>query len=654
MSLSPPRKPITRDPGGRTLLRGVITALLLASGVARAEGAPSVFLSVGGRLEAADRDRLCGVLKETLTLTGRTAEGCVRLDVPAGRQVLEQARSTGQHPLHVSVEGQRTGDLELRIERWSGTGLETPAQVIWMLRAAPAEQLHEQVRRKLREVLAAHEREEAYNGLDPRRMAELAAGRLYEPGGPTRAFRNEKPPPSYLGAALDIGIILGVSTIQYVNDPSTNAQDWTLDYSWRTLGRKLTFQEVYLDDNYFRLNSGHAVSGTYYYLVSRVRHLSWGESLTAAALGATAWEMFSEFRELVSLNDLVITSLSGLALGEALYQLSTFFRLSAPNGLNMFLGDLLGGPGSLIWARDHSVPGGLRLVDERGFTMEMWRRFHLFAGADVMSGANPARATGGAGVLLGVDAELIPRVDYDRPGATAEWLTEPFHTRLRGRLSMGEGWVREAWLLAQSEYAGYYFQRLRRDEGGLWGLQGYAALGALLEHEERRVAPSTDAITAMSPVGPVLHLSWHAGALRLRGSAQWYPVFGQTLALGLRAYGGDLTAAQGATQEHGYYHSVGTRPAFSLGLEYRGLDTGLEYRGYDFLSLQDAFTPRAYEGPRFADQRRIWSAWLGHQLPVKSLRLGLGLERGRRSGQAGDARQTNEESRALLRLDWRL
>ena len=49
-------------------------------------------------------------------------------------------------------------------------------------------------------------------------------------------------------------------------------------------------------------------------VADRVRHL------TYPLTGALAWEMFGELREEVSINDVIVTSTSGLAIGETLAQ----------------------------------------------------------------------------------------------------------------------------------------------------------------------------------------------------------------------------------------------------------------------------------------------------------------------------------------------
>lgn len=75
------------------------------------------------------------------------------------------------------------------------------------------------------------------------------------------------------------------------------------------------------DQDEFSVNQiGHPYQGSFYYIAGRSNHLNFWESTVLTIAGSIVWELFLE-SETPSLNDLIATSLGGIAVGEMLHRL---------------------------------------------------------------------------------------------------------------------------------------------------------------------------------------------------------------------------------------------------------------------------------------------------------------------------------------------
>jgi len=80
------------------------------------------------------------------------------------------------------------------------------------------------------------------------------------------------------------------------------------------------------DDNAFAVNQiGHPYQGSNYFTAGRANGLSFWESAPLAALGSATWEYFGETHK-PSVNDLINTTVGGIALGEMLHRTGWLIR----------------------------------------------------------------------------------------------------------------------------------------------------------------------------------------------------------------------------------------------------------------------------------------------------------------------------------------
>ncbi len=130
----------------------------------------------------------------------------------------------------------------------------------------------------------------------------------------------------------------------YIYKGERNAYDWPLEWP-RVKERFTTLEQFRYDDNEFAMNNvAHPVAGALYYRFARSNGIGpLGASLYSLA-GSTFWEVVVELREIASINDLIATPTTGIAIGEAMHQHTEFYRRGAPGFRNSLMEKALSGP----------------------------------------------------------------------------------------------------------------------------------------------------------------------------------------------------------------------------------------------------------------------------------------------------------------------
>lgn len=109
--------------------------------------------------------------------------------------------------------------------------------------------------------------------------------------------------------------------------------DWMQD-AGRNLSRAFTSPPVYDKDDWAINYIGHPVAGSYYYNAVRSQRASWWQSLLFATAQSFIWEYVIEgVAEQPSIQDLWITPIGGIALGEPIHQATLAMR---KNGYTLF------------------------------------------------------------------------------------------------------------------------------------------------------------------------------------------------------------------------------------------------------------------------------------------------------------------------------
>ena len=166
----------------------------------------------------------------------------------------------------------------------------------------------------------------------------------------------EQPPrrPHYFRTGLEMGILLGGATIWYWLDRERQVADWDYD----SLGERFSLDAWRFDNNPFDINYfWHGIAGTYYYALARANGFSTNSSLAVSFFTSLAWEYLFEFREKISIVDVIYTPASGLTFGEFFHILGLSLQQEKnPSWLTSIARWTVGFPVSLHQALDKKTP----------------------------------------------------------------------------------------------------------------------------------------------------------------------------------------------------------------------------------------------------------------------------------------------------------
>lgn len=283
--------------------------------------------------------------------------------------------------------------------------------------------------------------------------------------------------PHYLRATLEEGLFLGLGVTWYWLDRQNRA-----DWDFPSFSERFSTDVLRFDNNTFPINFlWHPLSGAGYYHAGRANQLSLWSSIALSALTSTAWEYGIEFREKVSINDLVTTPVAGVAVGEFWSRL-TFYAShpvsSHARGRKAYAYSF--GVLQTIHDRiDHTRVTGFGPADDLGYSSDLWHRFYAGVGAGLNADRNWSEQ---ATLSFAMEGSLVAIPSYLRPGRFRAFLHDADVTRLRFHAMSTRDAEGEVDLFSDVILAGYYTQDISDA-----GVGGSMLVGTGVGYRYRRV-----------------------------------------------------------------------------------------------------------------------------------------------------------------------
>jgi hypothetical protein len=468
-------------------------------------------------------------------------------------------------------------------------------------------------------------------------------------------LRLELPPlteperPRHTGRALleSAAVLLG-GTVWYWSDLDFNSRDWDLRWDWPSWKSKLTFQTVRFDQNIFQTNAvSHPRAGVAQYEILRGNGFGLAGSVVGALASSVFWEYVVEFKEMPSLNDMVVNTSAGLAIGEPFYQLGEFFLRSSPT---LFSRGMAGAFSPVASSNDW-IDGRRRAREASGalgLNSEIWHRFTLTAGLGTQTFAHDG---GRSETGLALASEIVTLPAYGRPVQLGRWIEPGAFTSIVGALSLDDHGITGGSLRTRTSLLGHYTQNFRHSDGDgkIAGRGALTGLGSAFEYESFGRPGGSDYLAIMNVIGPMGEFTARSDGLRLRVGGELYGDFAMVHSLAMdgrlepmtgNVYrpgqsGGDMPSVLGA---RGYYYALGLTAGTRITLDYWGWDAGAELRGDTFTSIKgfDRFQDDIEAERDLADRRVIGQAWLGLRPWGNGPRLSTALGWRWRHGLADD------------------
>ena len=428
----------------------------------------------------------------------------------------------------------------------------------------------------------------------------------------------ERCQPAYVRVGIETTVLLAAGVGWYWMGKSLNSPDW----DFPGIEERMDGTAVRFDNNTITINNlVHPLDGGAYYLVGRTNRMGVLGASMLSVFASSTWEYVLEWREKVSINDLVMTPSGGIAAGEFLFQLGRYLN-SAPDGggwPHRVAAGTLGFPVALHrWMDGRSPASGPR--DALGFSSRFFHRFVVAYDAATGPELDPVR-----GLLL--EAELAMLSGYRQPRRFTRFFAAGEFTELALRSHFVDGGAADVELWIHAILVGVYSQSYARAPGGLSGTGARLGLGMSFEHTQRWLPLPQDRIGAVHLPGPSLRLRLVRGPLGLQLDADVHPDFAAIDALAWHDWVSDNgdRSVRTVLANNAYYFGFGVSTWGTLRVWYGPVELGgrLRYGTWDSVEDLDRFEEQVEDDVTLTDRVVEASTWVGWGRRPLQLRISL-------------------------------
>ncbi len=266
---------------------------------------------------------------------------------------------------------------------------------------------------------------------------------------------NDSLPGHHARSLVEMSAGLAAGSVAYWLMQDRNIADWDNP----TPEERFNGRAWRMDNNSLAVNFiAHPFAGGLAHSMARANHHGVLTSFAYSSLTSFLWEFVLEFKEKVSVNDLIVTSPTGVPIGEFFYKLGLYLDTAQDPGVGTHVARWALGTGTALdRALDGREPPLVNDRDRLGFTRRIWHRFEAGYGIDGVESPGIESAPRHR-VELG--ARLVTLPGYLGPSEFAR----PFY-----RAEISDFWLStEAsphgagiHMTADTLLAGYHVQRMR-------------------------------------------------------------------------------------------------------------------------------------------------------------------------------------------------
>ena len=478
------------------------------------------------------------------------------------------------------------------------------------------------------------------------------------------------PPKNWRRTKLELGGFLAYSTVRYWLEYHTWIEDWQYELTCEDQYRRfLTTEAIRFDSNAYVVNWTHVLGGALYYELARTNNLTWAESFAVTFGASLFYEYVSEWREVISVNDMIVTASGGYTVGEPFFQLSSYFS-HQKSPVQRFLGWMNPFFKFNKWL-DRKKPGS-KVYSDPG-----WHDFVLSAGWRRSSGAGRSALDTG---FVAIETQLILTPEYGRPGTVRKTLRDTSLSELVFDVALGQRPPGEEHLRTgldeeinfSTRVVGLAMYRQKIDELG----RGYAlsiGLGSALTYVRKRPTlydsrsvlarldppPATptdfrDKMTVAHLAGPVVDWTRFSRGLKIRAVADAYLDFAMMNAWAFNAYSAvyPIEGLKTTLSYYGYHYALGGSVSGRVDLDWRNLSLRGLVSAHVWNSVEglDRFQADLLDDGNVVDTRVRYLLKAGWRLPKVPLRVYFALEGIHRWGKMRDVEAGGQETRLFAGL----
>lgn len=442
-------------------------------------------------------------------------------------------------------------------------------------------------------------------------------------------------------------------------------EDWEYHFTWEDQKKRIFQLDGFrMDSNKFSINWTHPMAGGMYYNYARTNHFNKLESFLYAFSCSLAWESLVEFKEVISVNDMIATPFGGIGIGEASFQLGRLFRSQRPTFINK-IARMLSNP---IMALNEWMD---RKKYKNQFAFEegqFWDDCHLVIGPmfSTMAGGGSH-----AFMKIGIETQIFTLPHYGEPGTFSSNMKDTLFSELNIGAAYNKNGIYQFDLFARAILFGYFSQNIQSSSDA-HGRKGYSFfVGAacafdvlninpakLKNDENANILDRADKHCIINLLGPAVDFTIYRDRLKIRIAVGAYPdfalIYSHAFKKYLQLYPAELTKV--TLKKFGYYYAAGITLSSLLQIEYANLELKgtLKFHYYDSIERMDRFQKDIPSGNDFnlKDRRVIYRLSLGYHIPGTSLRLVAGLEKIDRWGTVEKFVQSSIEKRSFFQIQY--
>ncbi len=379
----------------------------------------------------------------------------------------------------------------------------------------------------------------------------------------------------YIRYTIEMAVLLGSGTAWYWIDRERQVADW----DFPSVSDRLTFKAWRFDNNQFGINFlGHPINGVGFHTLARSNNFSMLGAVGAGFATSMVWEFALEFREKISINDVLVTTGAGVSIGEFLHWLGRYVN-SAPGG---------GRTGHKIAAwmfgvqqalhnridREKPPPDG-QPTDSLGFSPHIWHRFQLSSGYSLATNAsndNPTDKNVG-GYRLDLKGKLAAIPGYLRPGRFHRWFSDGNVTELSIAATVGEGDGMD--ISSETILFGVHHQHIPAPS---MSIGEAVTLGAAIgyQYRDETFGQFRDRLGILHFPGPAIDLHLVGSSWHLRVASRLHADFAGVNAPLFRQWreANPDTRTKEIVQREGYYYGLGLSTRLNAELTFPWVELG--------------------------------------------------------------------------------
>jgi len=472
-------------------------------------------------------------------------------------------------------------------------------------------------------------------------------------------------------ASLELAGVIGLGIGWYEWQIELNKQDFDFARTGSDQWRRLALADgIRFDDNERYLNVGHAFIGAAYYDLARVNGASLWQSALVAFGTSTFWETAVEHREVLSINDEIITGVAGVPIGESLYQVGELFARSKPTWRNRLLMSLFSPTHVAAWAAG-DLPEASGRYDEHDLDATTFHRFDLSLGATTGLAGGEATAQDRTWTAAArADLEVVSLPGFDQEGGASRIVGGGDMTRLVLSYSGSQHDMRSFDWFSRATLFGHYETAVSDTPVGPRGAGRFLGAASAFELSYEDAAGTEDFLTLAHLAGPAAE-GWLVRGpwrFRLEGSAYGDFAMVQPEAVAPPDAPAVFAGAKSPLQRFDYYYGWGLTSALRLEVS-RGLwraGATAEWNHVGSIQGRDRHQ-EAYVSPTgvphpaisndapLSDERGKVRAFAEVPVPFAGdVKLGASLEVTHRQGTFEDVSRAQTSSRVGVQLTYAL